>query len=137
MSLDLVNQPCFMTGNLRIDPQTKQVTVTCVDRLVRTRTRQFLPGIQTVPQVLQMDLEISRGICILDFCASFLADRIHSLARSGLEEAICEACSHRRSILALARSFTCFFGLLRLPKSHDPLLRGQSHRLNRSHENFW
>ncbi len=54
-----------MTGNLRIAPQVRQVTVTCFERLFRTRIRQLFPGIQTVPHSLQMNLETSRGIFIL------------------------------------------------------------------------
>lgn len=73
-----------MTGNLRIVPQLRHVTDTCFDLLLRTLILQFLPGTNTIPQLLHICLEISLGSFILAFWAICPALLIQALARSGL-----------------------------------------------------
>lgn len=69
---------------LLIDPQTKQVTVMCRDRLCLIRTLQLSPGISIEPHVLQILLVMYRGSLVLVFCAIFLALNMCLLATSGL-----------------------------------------------------
>jgi hypothetical protein len=87
--------------------------------LCRTRILQFLPGTNTLPQLLQICLDTSLGRLILAFCAILLADTIVFRARSGRVVASCLDCSQSLSILALASFLTCFFGALLLAKWFD------------------